>query len=187
MSRLTPGRRAVTTLATAVSLAACAYAPAPAQADTAARSATVVSEGQTAITLPDTARYSASERELLRLERRRSAAIAAHDTAWLATLYAPDFQGVAANGRRVDRAALFGVFARDNPGARFRIDELTVREQANDAATVTGRLQALGADGTVAAESRYLHVYVRRNGRWQLVAAAGTAVAMPPGPSSRQR
>ena len=34
---------------------------------------------------------------LVRIERRRSAAIARHDTAWLATLYSLDLGAIAAN------------------------------------------------------------------------------------------
>ena len=135
-----------------------------------------VVEGQTTITLPDTQRYTAAEREVVRLERRRSAAIAAHDTAWLATVYAREFRGVVANGRRVDRSALFGVFMLDNPTARFTIDELDVRTIAPDAMTVTGRLRTLGPDGRLAGESRYIHVYGRRAGRWRILVAQGTAV-----------
>lgn len=138
-------------------------------------SAQQVVAGQTTITLPDTQAYSSEARRIVRLEVERSAAIARHDTTWLATLYAPDFRGVVANGRRVDRAALFRVFSFDNPSARFAIDELEVRD-FGAAATVTGRLRTLGPGGEVAGESRYLHVYVRRDGRWWMVAAEGTAV-----------
>ena len=139
----------------------------------ASRSSNEVIEGQTTITLPDTARYSAIERALVRLERRRSASIAKHDTAWLSTLYAPDFSGIAANGRRVDRAALFGVFALDTPSAHFLIDELQTRELTPTSATVTGRLRSVAADGSPTAGSRYLHVYALRHDRWQLVSAVG--------------
>jgi ketosteroid isomerase-like protein len=138
--------------------------------------------GQTTITLPDTSVYSRTARRILALEVERSAAIARHDTVWLAGLYAADFQGVVANGRRVDRTALFRVFTFDNPDARFTIDELEVRDLGG-AVTVTGRLRSLGPGGAVAAESRYLHVYVRRGGRWWMVAAEGTAVA--PAPAAR--
>lgn len=141
----------------------------------AGSSAQQVVAGQTAITLPDTQAYSPEARAIVRLEVERSAAIARHDTTWLATVYAPDFRGVVANGRRVDRSALFRVFSFDNPGARFTIDELEVRD-FGAAATVTGRLRTLGPGGEVAGESRYLHVYVRRDGQWWMVAAEGTAV-----------
>jgi ketosteroid isomerase-like protein len=139
-----------------------------------------VVEGRTTITLPDTTRYPAAARAIVRLERRRSAAISAHDTAWLATLYAPDFQGVAASGRRIDRAALFRIFALDDTSAHFLIDELEVRELAPNTATVTGRLRMVTGGGAANAGSRYLHVYVRRGGRWQILAAEGTAVAATP-------
>jgi len=135
-----------------------------------------VVEGQTTITLPDTSTYSRTARRILAMERDRSAAIARRDTAWLVNLYAPDFRGVAANGRRVDRDALFAVFMQDNPSARFAIDELEVRDFGSTA-LVTGRLRTLGSGGQVVGESRYLHVYFRRELHWWLVAAEGTAVA----------
>jgi ketosteroid isomerase-like protein len=140
------------------------------------RAAGQVVAGQTTITLPDTSTYSRTARTILAQERDRSAAIARRDTAWLANLYAPDFRGVLADGRRVDRDALFALFSQDNPGARFAIDELEVRE-LGAVVTVTGRLRTLGPGGEVAAESRYLHVYIRRDARWWIVAAEGTAVA----------
>jgi ketosteroid isomerase-like protein len=140
------------------------------------RGAAQVVAGQTTITLPDTAEYSRTARRILEQERERSAAIARRDTAWLANLYAPDFRGVLADGRRVDRDALFAIFSQDNPGARFTLDELEVRE-LGAAVTVTGRLRTLGPGGEAAAESRYLHVYIRRDARWWIVAAEGTPVA----------
>jgi ketosteroid isomerase-like protein len=132
--------------------------------------------GQTTITLPDTAAYSPTARKILALEVKRSAAIASHDTVWLATLYAPDFQGVPAGGRRVDRDGLFRVFSADAPELRFAIDELEVRDFGSTA-TVIGRLRMTTRDGQRLAESRYLHVYVPRDGRWWIVAAVGSAVA----------
>ena len=138
-------------------------------------SAEEVTEGQTRITLPDTSGYSKVQRELLRLERRRSAAIAAHDLTWLATVYAPDFRGIAAGGRRVDRETLFAIFGRDNPDSRFLIDELEIR-QFGTMATVTGRLRTTTLSGEVLGESRYVHVYTRRAGRWVIVSAAGSVV-----------
>lgn len=138
-----------------------------------------VSEGRTLISIPDTTAYSADERAVLALERGRSGAIARRDTTWLAALYAPDFRGVAGNGARIERVDLFRIFDRDDPVSRFLIDELVIHSYGG-MATVTGRLRTLAATGEVTAESRYLHVYVTRKGRWQLVAAQTTAVTRPP-------
>jgi ketosteroid isomerase-like protein len=138
-------------------------------------SAEEVTEGQTRITLPDASSYSKVQRDLLRIERRRSTAIAAHDLKWLATVYAPDFRGIAAGGRRIDRETLFTIFSRDNPDSRFLIDELEIRH-FDKMATVTGRLRTTTVGGEVVGESRYLHVYTRRGGRWVIVSAAGSVV-----------
>jgi hypothetical protein len=140
--------------------------------------ASQVTEGRTLISLPDTTSYSPDERAILALERGRSAAIARGDTAWLATLYASDFRGVAGNGARIERADLFRIFGRDDPVSRFLIDEISVRSYGG-AATVTGRLRTVAATGEVTAESRYLHVYVMRDERWRLVAAQATVVPQP--------
>src|SRR5262245_14798426 len=137
-----------------------------------------VTEGRTLITLPDTTAYSPDERAILTLERGRSAAIARGDTVWLADLYASDFRGVAGNGHRIERADLFRIFGRDDPVSRFLIDELSIRSYGS-AATVAGRLRTLAATGEVTAESRYLHVYAAREGRWRLVAAQATVVPQP--------
>lgn len=140
--------------------------------------ASQVTEGRTLITLPDTTSYSPDERAILALERGRSAAIARGDTVWLANLYASDFRGVAGNGSRIVRADLFRIFGRDDPVSRFLIDELAIHSYGA-VATVTGRLRTRAATGEVTAESRYLHVYVTREGRWQLVAAQATVVPKP--------
>lgn len=143
-----------------------------------AQSRTVI-EGVTSIQLPDTSAYSATQRQVLRLERRRSAAIAAHDTAWLATLYARGFSAIAGNGRRIDRQQLFTVFAGDTGSTRFRIDELEVAQLATEVARVTGRLTTLGIDGTPVAASRYTHLYVRKEDHWWLMSAQATATQNP--------
>ena len=109
------------------------------------------------------------------LERERSAAIARTDTTWLAQLYSPDFEAVVGSGRRISRADLFRIFGRDDPASRFTIDELAVRGYRG-AATVTGRLRFLTTEGTVAAETRYLHVYIERDGHWWIVRAQATVV-----------
>jgi uncharacterized protein DUF4440 len=169
--------RALTLFVAALSLAglhgeAGADQPAPHASDQ-------VTEGRTLISIPDTTGYSADERAILALERGRSGAIARRDTTWLAGLYAPDFRGVAGNGVRIERPDIFRIFGRDDPVSRFLIDELAIHSYGGTA-TVSGRLRTLAATGEVTAESRYLHVYVTREGRWQLVAAQATAVTKPP-------
>jgi len=58
----------------------------------------------------------------------------------------------------------------------FSVDEIAARV-FGDAAVVTARLTAITADGSVASQSRLTHVYVKRDGRWQLAAGQGTPMA----------
>src|SRR5262245_40987095 len=138
----------------------------------ASRSSAQVVAGRTTITLPDTAAMDEAGRDVIRLERNRSAWIAAHDTGALRRVYADDFRGIAANGMRIDRAILLGVFVRDDPRATFTIDELTFKtlDAARTAAVLTGRLRTFAGSDMIA-QTRYTHVYSKRDGRWQIVAA----------------
>lgn len=130
---------------------------------------------QTTFSLPDTATLNPVERELLRFEQTRSAAIARHDTATLRRMYAPEFRGVTATGFEVTVERLLGVFAQDDPTTVFAIDEIRVNQlSAVDAAIFSGRLTTRRRSGELVAQSRFLHVYERRGGRWIIVAAQGT-------------
>jgi hypothetical protein len=141
--------------------------------------ATRAAGAQTSFTLPDTSALGPEERSIMRLEQERSAAIARHDTAYLRRVYADEFRGVTAAGIPVDRETLLGVFTRDDPTTVFTIDEISLRllGASRDAALYTARLTTKRrATGEQVAQSRFIHVYVRRDGRWQILAAQGSLV-----------
>lgn len=112
---------------------------------------------------------------LIALERQRSAAIAAHDMAFLDKLYSDDFRGVTATGFQVDKATLMKVFGRDDPNTKFTLDQLETRI-VGDTALLWGRLTGRNAQGEILSQSRYIHVYVRRGGNWLLIAGQGTLI-----------
>ena len=87
-------------------------------------------------------------------------------------------EGLAQQPRRplVDPAALWSL-RRARPALGLW-PTISVRSYGG-AATVTGRLRTRAATGEVTAESRYLHVYAMRDGRWRLVAAQATVVSRP--------
>src|SRR5919108_4660935 len=107
--------------------------------------------------------------DLLRIERQRSEAIAQQDLDFLQHLYADDFQGLTALGYEVSKARLMDVFQRDNPEIIFSLEAMQARV-FDQAALVTGRLLSHTRTGERVAQSRFLHVYLRRAGRWQIVA-----------------
>ena len=114
------------------------------------------------------------EKTLLDIEAQRRAAIAAKDFATLERIYAEDFRGIIGNGEIADRAFLFNIFRNDDPTLKFTTDELLVR-QFGDAAIVTGRLTARRGE-EIASQQRFSHFFVKREGRWVIVAAEGTPV-----------
>jgi hypothetical protein len=95
-------------------------------------------------------------------------------------MYADEFRGVTATGYPVDRERLMEVFKRDDPSTVFTIDEIAVRilGQARDTAVFTGRLTTKKRDGgEVLGQSRFIHVYVLRDGRWQILYGQGTRLS----------
>jgi hypothetical protein len=135
---------------------------------------------QTDFVDPDTSAWTEPERALLQLEKTRSAAIARHDLDALRRMYADEFRGVTATGYPVDRERLMEVFKRDDPSTVFTIDEIAVRilGQARDTAVFTGRLTTKKRDGgEVLSQSRFIHVYVLRDGRWQMLYGQGTRLS----------
>lgn len=133
---------------------------------------------RTEILVPDTTSMNSAERAIMRVERRRSIAVGARDTATLESIYAPEFRGIVAVGSALNRAQMLEEVSRDDPTTTFRVDELAVHtlDAARTSALLTGRLRTLSGTRTVAM-TRYIHVYQLRQGRWQLVAAQATAIA----------
>lgn len=140
----------------------------------------LTAQAQTDFINPDTSTWTTPERALLEFEKTRSAAIARHDLDLLRRMYADEFRGLTATGYLVDRERLMEVFKRDDPSTVFTIDEIAVRivGQASDTAMFTGRLTTKKRDGgEVLGQSRFVHLYVWREGRWQILYGQGTRLS----------
>jgi acetyl esterase/lipase/ketosteroid isomerase-like protein len=121
-----------------------------------------------------TSRDQSLSQTLLNIEQQRRDAIAAKNFAKLEAIYAPDFSAIFGSGVRFDRAALFDIFRNDDATLRFSTDDLQVRD-LGEVALVTGRLT--GRKGTeIVTQQRFTHIYQRRAGAWEIVAAEGTPV-----------
>lgn len=116
------------------------------------------------------------------VEARRNAAIWAGDAATLERLYAADFQGIAATGLRVDRAALLAMLRR-NAGGDFIADSriLSVRE-VNGLVIVEGQLKLWSTGGrALLSDTLYVHIFRRSaDDGWELVEAAATPIPARP-------
>jgi hypothetical protein len=113
--------------------------------------------------------------ELLNIERKLSEAIAKHNTKFLDQLYAEDFRGLTSYGYETNKAKLMEVFKLDDSKIKYTIDDLLPRV-FKDTAIVTGRHTGKTAEGEIVSQSRFIHVYIKRDGRWQMVAGQGTFI-----------
>ncbi|MFP5288258.1 MAG: nuclear transport factor 2 family protein [Thermoanaerobaculia bacterium] len=115
------------------------------------------------------------EQELKALEQSRTEAIRTGDMETLDRLYADDFHGVTTAGQVVDKAALLPVFKGVDRRLTFANGDMQVRV-IGKVALVSGLVKGRAGDEVVT-EFRYLHVYEKREGRWQLTAGQSTPVA----------
>src|SRR5215204_5905127 len=122
-----------------------------------------------------TAFCQTNEQALLDIEKQRSAAIASRNESFLEDLYADDFRGVAATGAVVNKQQLLEVFKLNNPEVVFTTDEMKATLYVGTA-VVTGKLISESREGVVLGQSRFIHVYVLRDGNWKLVAGQATQV-----------
>jgi hypothetical protein len=98
------------------------------------------------------------------------------DAARFGDLLADDFRCILTDGREVTKSEFLKQSA--PPAVKdFRNEDVRVRLYENTA-VVSARVSYKRPDGSEA-ETRYVNVYVRRAGRWQVVSAQSTRVTKP--------
>jgi len=113
------------------------------------------------------------EAELKQIEETRRQAIKNGDEKTLDQIYADDFSAIAGSGQIVNKQQLLAVFKRNDPSITFTTDEISVRVFGSMVLFV-GRLTGRNAQGQVISASRFTHVFLNRDGRWQCVAGQST-------------
>ena len=110
-----------------------------------------------------------AEQELRALEAARTQAIRAGDRATLERLYAEDFHGVTSAGQVVDKARILEILKGAANGPAAEVQDVRVRI-FGETAIVTGLIRLPDYS------FRYTHIYVQREGRWQLTAGQSTNI-----------
>jgi ketosteroid isomerase-like protein len=113
--------------------------------------------------------------DLRRLNDDYVRAFLACDAARFRELLADDFYGVLADGSVIGKAEFLREAAQPPAVKDFRLKETVVRVYG-DAAVVDDLAAYRRPDGTPA-QTRYVDVYARRGGRWQVVSVQITHVA----------
>jgi len=123
-------------------------------------------------------RNSDVEQKLKNLERQWEEALTRRDVATLDQLMADDYVLTTVSGEVVNKAKVLEQIKSTNATAKVQNTNTAVRVYG-DTAVVTGLVLTSGRfnNQDVNTQSRYLKVYVKRRGRWQVVAAQATLVA----------
>ena len=119
---------------------------------------------------------SDDEAEIRRVEQEYVAAREHNDSTALARMLSPDYVGIASMGRVEGRSYLLArtnVTPNGETIRKMTLDSLEVHMIGpNDAVLVGRRVVTTSDTGTM----RFLHVFAKRNGRWQLVAGSVTPI-----------
>ena len=121
------------------------------------------------------------ERTVARVDSVRLGALLARDTAAVRRIYADSFRSVLPTGAVRTKAA----FLHDLATGQQRYDTVSHAEQrievVGNVAIITGRSAQRGREArtssSLVAQTRYVRVYVRQNGRWQLLYTQLTAIS----------
>ena len=118
------------------------------------------------------------EQELKNLERQWEEALTRRDVAMLDRLMAEDYVLTTVRGEVVNKAKVLEEVKSANVTAKVQNTDTAVHVYG-DTAVVTGLVLISGRFNgqDVSTQSRYIKVYVKRKGRWQVVAAQATLVA----------
>jgi ketosteroid isomerase-like protein len=122
-------------------------------------------------------RRNGVEQELRKLETRWQEALTHRDSAMLDRLMDDDYTLTTVTGEIVNKARVLAEIKSINATADVRNTEVAVRVYG-EVAVVTGLVLITGKfnDKDVSTRSRYMKVYVRRQGQWRVVAAQATLI-----------
>lgn len=122
---------------------------------------------------PDTA----AVRELIALEHHLSDLLNRRDWRSYAPYVADDYVQTTRMGEVRTKAQVIAALQREGstPGGTVLPDSIKVRVYG-DTGVLSAVLTGRNADGTVTFRSRILKTFLKRNGRWYLVAMQGTAI-----------
>ena len=138
---------------------------------------------QTSDKKPDAAKSNKGgvEQELMQLERDSAAAAVKGDTTFLDRHTAANYVGTDPIGGVGDRAMMMADAKAGNPKFEtLDLDDMSVRMAGKDAAVVTGRATVKGklkSGMDISGQYRFTDVWVKQDGRWQLMTWQATKVA----------
>lgn len=123
-------------------------------------------------------RQGAIEQQVMAARESIRAAVLARDAGRLRALYVADFVHTHTSGKVDGRdARIVSLLAGEPTIELTRVEELTIRVLHADTAVLTGRSQITRMDGGGTRDVRWMQVYVRADGEWQLAMSQATGIS----------
>lgn len=118
---------------------------------------------------------SGAEQDLLNIESKRLEAIVSRNHDFLTNLYDDEFHGVIASGQSLNKAKIIEFLETSNPHVIQSIEDL--KAKVYDAVAVTtGKLVSKSKSGSIIGQSRFTHIYLRKNDQWKMIEGQGTVI-----------
>ncbi len=122
---------------------------------------------------------SGDEEQIARLARQYLDARLANDTALMHRILAQEYASINSNGVLGDRAGALRLPTNVTPNgqqiAAFEVDSISTRLYGTTAVMI-GVRRVRSTNGSLGRGLRFLFVFIRRDGRWQLVASQATDI-----------
>ena len=116
-----------------------------------------------------------AEQAILNIEIKRLEAIVSRNHEFLTNLYDDEFHGVIASGQSLDKAKIIEFLETSNPHVLQSIEDL--KAKVYDAVAVTtGKLVSKSKSGSIIGQSRFTHIYLRKNDQWKIIESQGTVI-----------
>lgn len=116
-----------------------------------------------------------TEQALLNIESKRLEAIVSRNHDFLTNLYDDEFHGVIASGQSLDKAKIIEFLETSNPHVIQSIEDLKAKVY-DIVAVTTGKLVSKSKSGSIIGQSRFTHVYLRKNDQWKMIESQGTVI-----------
>lgn len=112
---------------------------------------------------------------LVTIENQLLEATAAHNDDFLASLYDDQFHGVLASGHTVDKTTMLEHLETSSPYVILSMEELKVTVFGTIALT-TGKSISKSKSGAIIGQSRFTHIYQKKNNKWKMIESQNTVI-----------
>jgi hypothetical protein len=115
------------------------------------------------------------EKIIFELEKQRNHAVAQHDEKTLSDLFDETYSGVTPSGKVLNKSEQLNIYKSTNPYVTFTAEDVSASVYETTA-VVRGTSVGKAKSGSVIGQTRYLYVYLKRDGRWRIKVGQETVV-----------